>query len=61
MALVGVVYGTLTFASTILMALTIKWLNLQTRRINRWLRVRMGGQQANQPPTKGPAGEESIR
>jgi len=61
MALVGVVYGTLTFASTILMALAIKWLNLQTRRINRWIRVRMGGQKANQPPTKGLGGEESIR
>jgi len=56
-----VVYGTLTFASTILMALAIKWLNLQTRRINRWIRVRMGGQKANQPPTKGLGGEESIR
>lgn len=47
MALVGVVYGTLTFASTILLALLIKWLNLQSRRINRWLRARMGGRTAD--------------
>jgi len=45
MALVAVVYGTLTFSSTILMALVIKWLNLQSRRLARWVRIKPG-----QPP-----------
>ena len=61
MALVGVVYGTLTFASTILMALAIKWLNLQTRRINRWIRVRFGGQRADQSTTIGSEGDEPFK
>jgi BASS family bile acid:Na+ symporter len=61
MALVGVVYGTLTFASTILMALAIKWLNLQTRRINRWIRVRFGGQRTDQSTTIESEGDEPFK
>lgn len=61
MALVGVVYGTLTFASTILMALAIKWLNLQTRRINRWIRVRFGGQRTDQSTTIESEGNEPFK
>jgi BASS family bile acid:Na+ symporter len=61
MALVGVVYGTLTFASTILMALFIKWLNLQIRRLNRWFRVRTVRQQADLPPSDRSGDDESTK
>ncbi|MBM3918957.1 MAG: hypothetical protein FJ344_05595 [Sphingomonadales bacterium] len=57
MALVGVVYGTLTFASTILMALAIKWLNLQMRRMNRWMRVQFTSEKTDPPPTEAPEGD----
>jgi len=60
MALVGVVYGTLTFASTILMALFIKWLNIQFRRLNRLFRVRTVRQQADRPPAERSGGDESV-
>jgi len=57
MALVGVVYGTLTFASTILMALLIKWLNLQTRRMRRWFGFLPGRKKPHNSTSESPGGD----